>query len=103
MSDSVPPKPKTPRYVRTVVTLPGDKKVSVYASKRIRDALTEVSSKMTIYHGVRLSQVLAAVYEQGKKDGARTVFDTVDGLKRTISHRNPGQPQKKRKPADQRR
>jgi hypothetical protein len=29
---------------------------------------------MTLYHGVRLAQVLAAVYVQGKKDGAREVF-----------------------------
>ena len=90
--------PKKPRYVRTVVPLPGDKQISVYAGKRVRDALSEISKDMTLYHGVRLSQVLEAVYEQGKKDGARNVFDTVDGLRTTIPHRNPGQPRKKRPP-----
>jgi len=40
--------------------------------------------------------VLAAVYGQGKKDGARQVFEQVDGLKGSISHRNPGQPRKRK-------
>ena len=83
-------------YVRTVVSLTGNKKIPLYAGKRVSDALSELSADMNLYHGVRLSQVLEAVYEQGKKDGARGVFDTVDGLKKTIPHRNPGQPKKRR-------
>jgi hypothetical protein len=91
--------PKKPRYVLTVLPLAGNKKISVYAGRQIREALLEVSSRMTIYKGVRLSQLLEAFYIQGKKDGARSVFDKVDGLKGQISHRNPGAPAKKRKPA----
>jgi hypothetical protein len=83
-------------YIRTLIQLTGTKKIPVYAGKRVADALSEITAKMTLYHGVKLTQVLEAVYEQGKKDGARDVFDTVDGLKKTISHRNPGQPKKKR-------
>jgi len=38
-----------------------------------------------------------ALYQQGKKDGARDVFEAVDGMKKTIKHRNPGQPKKPKK------
>jgi hypothetical protein len=91
--------PKKPRYVLTTLPLGGSKKISVYAGKQIREALMEVSSTMTIWKGVRLSVVLEAFYLQGKKDGARSVFEKVDGLKGLISYRNPGAPQKKKKPA----
>ena len=91
--------PKQPRYVLTVLPLAANKKISVYAGRQIREALSEVSSTMTIYKGVRLSQLLEAFYVQGKKDGARVVFDKVDGLKGLISHRNPGAPLKKKKRA----
>ena len=87
---------KKPRYVLTVISLTGSKKVSVYAGQNIKNAFAEISSSMKLYKGVRLSQVLEAVYKQGKKDGARDVFEQVDGLKADISHRNPGQPKKKR-------
>lgn len=60
--------------------------------------MKEISEDMSLYHGVRLSQVLEAAYEKGKKDGAHQVFEKVDGLKATISHRNPGQPKKTKKP-----
>jgi hypothetical protein len=83
-------------YVRINIALVGSEQISVYAGKQIRDALSEISSDMTLYHGVRLAQVLGAVYVQGKKDGARDVFEQVDGLKSGVSHRNPGQPRKKR-------
>lgn len=89
---------KDAHYVRINIALVGKEEISVYAGKPIREALFEVSRDMNLYHGVRLAQVLAAVYNQGKKDGARTVFERVDVLKAAISHRNPGQPRKK-KPA----
>ena len=85
-------------YVRINIALVGKEEISVYAGKPIREALFEISRDMNLYHGVRLAQVLAAVYTQGKKDGARVVFEQVDGLKGAISYRNPGQP-KKKKPA----
>jgi hypothetical protein len=91
---------KKPRFVLTTLPLAGGKKISVYAGRQIREALLEVSATMTIYKGVRLSQLLEAFYTQGKKDGARAVFDKVDGLKGLISHRNPGAPARKRKQAE---
>jgi len=53
----------------------------------VSKALDEVTEDMTLYHGVRLGQVIEAVYKQGQKDGA----------KKAVPHRNPGQPKKNRK------
>ncbi|MEJ7656956.1 MAG: hypothetical protein WKF33_07995 [Thermoleophilaceae bacterium] len=47
---------------------------------------------MTVYEGVKLGQLLEAAYNQGKKDGARSVFELVDDAKKEIPHRRPGRP-----------
>ena len=52
--------------------------VPVYAGQRIGKALDEVMEDMDLYRGVRLNEVLEAVYEQGLKDGR--------------GDRNPGRP-----------
>jgi hypothetical protein len=82
-----------PKYIRTDIQLVKSK-IPVYASPRLAAAFQEVSYDMTVYKGVRLFQILEAVYNQGLKDGARSVFEEVDVLKGQISHRNPGQPKK---------
>ena len=73
--------------------------VSVYTSARVADALAEITSEATLYEGVKLTQVLAAVYEQGKKDGAREVFEEIERsvttARRQIPHQRPGRPKKK--------
>lgn len=88
------------RYGITTVLLKGRKAVKIYASPKVGDALREISKDMTLYEGVRLSQVLDAVYAQGKKDGAREVFEGLDrslaDVKRVIPHRTPGRPKKKK-------
>jgi hypothetical protein len=85
------------RNVKNMIPL-GSKDIAVYASPRISKALDEVTNDMTLYHGVRLAQVLAAVYGQGQKDGARTAFSELDKklkeAQRAIPHRNPGKPKK---------
>jgi len=89
-------KPKIPRVVKTIVTLPkGD--VSVYFGSRVANALHELTVDMNIYKGVRLGELLQAVYEQGKKDGARQVRDSFDQMMKNIPHQNPGQPKKKKR------
>jgi len=87
---------KKARGVRTNITLI-NRTIRVYAGRRVAEALSELTERMTIYHGVKLSQILDAVYVQGKKDGAREVFDQLDGLKRAIPHRNPGHPRKQKR------
>jgi len=56
---------------------------------------------MDIYKGVRLAELLEAIYNQGKKDGALNAFtaieESIDTTKQAIPHRPPGQPKKKRK------
>ncbi len=83
------------KYRMTAVQLRG-KAVRVYASAKLGDWLREVSTDMTVYQGVRLRQVLEAVYGQGKKDGARRAFEEVDrslsNVKKEIPHRIPGRP-----------
>lgn len=89
------------RYSITTVPLRGKKAVKVYASPKVGDALREVLKDMTLYQGVRLSQVLEAVYAQGKKDGARQVFDGLDrslvDVKKAIPYRTPGRPRKRKR------
>lgn len=58
-----------------------------------------VSKDMTLYAGVRLTQLMEAIYEQGKKEGRRHAVETFYAASETLSYRNPGQPKKKKKPA----
>jgi hypothetical protein len=80
----------------TVVTKTGS--IKVYASSKVSDALKDISDEMTLYQGVRLTQVLEAVYAQGRKDGANAAFEALDGrlseAKKSIPHKNPGRPRK---------
>ena len=52
--------------------------VNVYTSARTADALEEITKDMTLYHGVRLAQVMEAVYYQGRKDGAHEPFQELE-------------------------
>lgn len=88
-------KAKKPRYVRTAITL-SNSIVPIYAGVRVAHALHEVTENISLYKGVRLAQLLEAVYHQGKKDGARTVRDSFENMMKKIPHQNPGQPKKKK-------
>ena len=96
MADDQKPKGK-PRNVKNVIPI-GDKEVSVYASPKVSKALDEITNDMSLYHGVRLAQVMEALYEQGKKDGARNAISTLENAiaeaKEDVPHRNPGKPRK---------
>jgi hypothetical protein len=87
------------RYKRNLIPI-GDKSVMVYASPRISAALHELTIDMTLYQGVRFAQVMEALYEQGKKDGARGAFEAIESkvkeAVRLIPHRNPGKPRKRK-------
>lgn len=85
-----------PKYIRTNIPLLKTT-IPVYASPKIAETLKEVSLDLDLYKGVKLSQLLEAIYLQGKKDGARDLFDRVDVLKGVVPYRNPGQPQKRKK------
>lgn len=71
--------------------------IAIYTnSQKVADALFEISHDMTVYHGAKLSQIMEAVYAQGKKDGAREMAELIDAAKEKISYRNPGQPRKRK-------
>lgn len=78
----------------TNIVMNDGKHVKVYASAKIRDALDHITTNMALYDGVRLAQVLEAVYKQGCKDGARNVFAKIDDVKKLVPHRRPGRPSK---------
>src|SRR4051812_16057511 len=94
---------KKSRRGYTTIQLPlpkHDRPVAIYTSARVADALREISANSTLYEGVRLTQVMEAVYEQGRKDGARMAFEQMDRgveeAKRQVPHRPPGRPRKRR-------
>ncbi len=90
----------TKRGYRTIPLSLKRGEVAVRASPRTADALEEIGARMSVYEGVRLIQVMEAVYEQGRKDGAREVFDQLDtgltAVKKQIPHRTPGRPKLRR-------
>lgn len=88
------------RTIANKIELPTGE-VKVYASPRVSRALEEVTRDLTVYQGVRLVQLFEAIYIQGKKDGARSVFDSISAkigqAEKEIPHKNPGKPKKKKK------
>jgi uncharacterized phage protein gp47/JayE len=74
--------------------------VIIYATPRISDALKDVMKDLTLYQGVKLSQLFEAVYNQGKKDGARVAFEAISEkvceAQKAVPHKNPGKPKKKK-------
>jgi hypothetical protein len=74
-----------------------DTTISIYSnSQKLANALAEISADMTVYHGAKLSQIMEAIYVQGKKDGAREMAGSIEVAMEKISYRNPGQPKKRR-------
>jgi len=86
------------KYRTTNVTLHSGAQIKVYASPRVYEALREVTKDLTLYKGVRLAQLLEAVYVQGKKDGARAAFQAIEKgvtqAQELVPHRTPGRPKK---------
>lgn len=82
-------------YRTILVQLKKQETVPVRASPRVADALQELSADMDLYQGTKLRQILEAVYEQGRKDGRRQVFEAVDEVKKELPHRPPGRPRKR--------
>jgi hypothetical protein len=87
------------KYQVTLVPLKSED-VKVYASPRVAAALAEVKNSLDLYHGVRLSQLLEAVYVQGRKDGASAAFEAIDAgvlqAQKAVKHKKPGRPRKKK-------
>lgn len=69
--------------------------IAVYAGEKVRSALKEITADMSLYHGVRLSQVLEAVYETGLKNGRKEIIDHFEQLKSKVNYLPPGRPRGK--------
>lgn len=83
-----------PRYQKFDIQL-AKGPLTLYASPKVLSALTEVTTGMTLYQGVRLGQVLKAVYEQGLKDGRREIIEQFDQIKKGTKYLPPGRPKGK--------
>lgn len=87
------------KYVKNLIPLK-KKVVAVYASPRVSAAFHAVTADMNLYQGVKLRQLLEAVYDQGRKDGARGAFEaTAAKMKEAealVPHRNPGKPKRRK-------
>jgi hypothetical protein len=85
-----------PKYKKFDVSLPtGD--LTLYAGQKVLSALEEVTTEMTLYEGVRLAEVMKAVYEQGLKDGRRDIIEQFDQIKGKAKYLPPGRPKKVRR------
>ncbi len=83
-----------PKYKKIEVKLPKET-LALYAGKKVRDAIQEVTTGMNLYKGVRLGQVMEAVYEQGLKDGRREIIEQFEGkIKDKVNYLPPGRPKK---------
>jgi hypothetical protein len=86
------------RYRKLTIHREDGRSIAVYATPRLGEALDEIIGRLSLYEGVRLSQVIEAAYDQGRKDGARLAFAAVhDGItqaKNVVPHRSPGRPRK---------
>ena len=52
------------------IAMPGRGSVVVYSNVAMGRALDHITQDMSFYDGVKLSQVLEAVYQQGVNDGS---------------------------------
>ena len=85
------------RGPRAIAVPLSDGTVTVYAGVRVGNALEELTEDMTLFHGVRLAQVIEAVYAQGIRDGRRQVVEAIGKVteSKELPYRNPGRPTKK--------
>jgi len=89
------------RGYNTVKVNVGNSVIPLRGGQRLVNAFEALTEDMNLYEGVRFSQILEAVYQQGKKDGAREAFEAVEkgvtGAMKAVPHKNVGRPKKKDK------
>lgn len=82
------------KYKKLDVELPNET-LTLYAGKKVRDAIIEVTTDMNVYKGVRLGQVMEAVYQQGLKDGRKEIIEQFqDEIRDKANYLPPGRPRK---------
>jgi hypothetical protein len=87
------------RGYRTIKVQLQNTEASVYTSPRVSKALEDILAEATVYEGVKIGQILEAVYKQGAKDGAREAFEEIDrslgDVKKRVAHKKPGRPRER--------
>lgn len=93
-----PPAKKKPRYTNNAIKI-GDEKVNVYATPKLGHALDALTKDMSLWEGVKMEQIMKALYDQGLKDGAKKAFEAIGkgvaAAEKEVPHRNPGRPKGK--------
>lgn len=89
---------KAAKYKKFDVSLSSGQQLTLYSGDKVLRALEGVTTDMTIYQGVKLGQVMKAVYEQGQKDGRREAIEALETstatIKKSLKYQNPGRPKK---------
>lgn len=86
-------KKASPKYKKVSIDLPHGA-LTVYAGQKTRNALTELQAGMDVYSGTRLQILLAAVYDQGQKDGRRELIEQLETIRKKTNYLPPGRPKK---------
>ena len=84
------------RYQKIDIDL-SSRGVTLYVGSKVRSALEELTTDVTLYHGVRLREVMEAMYEQGLKDGRKEIIEKLEGIKTGVNYLPPGRPRKRKK------
>ena len=90
------PAKSTPRSA--IIQMSGES-VTIYArGSKAAAALEELMADTSLYHGVKMFQVIEAVYEQGIRDGRRQVVEAFGEVaeSKALAYRNPGRPAAKK-------
>jgi hypothetical protein len=81
---------------RTIKVQLRNTEASVYTSPKVARALEDILEDATLWDGIKIGQIMEAVYLQGAKDGARRAFDETDrslaDVKKRVPHKKPGRP-----------
>ncbi|MFH0953062.1 MAG: hypothetical protein V1873_01900 [Verrucomicrobiota bacterium] len=87
------------RGFKTVKVALATTELTLYAGRRLVQAVEDIVRNASLYEGVKLAQIMQAVYIQGRKDGARQAFEQLDQgfsqVKRLVPHNRPGRPKKR--------
>ncbi|HWR35884.1 MAG TPA: hypothetical protein VN622_08465 [Clostridia bacterium] len=88
---------KPAKWNKVTLDMP-NRQLALYTGAKVQHALQEVTMNMDVYQGVRLGEVLEAVYQQGLKDGRREIIEQFEqNITKKVKYLPPGQPRKNRK------
>jgi len=81
-------------FTKVPLALPKEGNVGIFTSAAVAATIKRTIEEATLFEGVKLLQALEAVYNQGKKDGARAAFAHLDAgvaeAKKQVKYKNPG-------------